>query len=126
MANLSVICSHSVNGVAKIHSDIIKNIVLKDFYALTPEKFNNKTNGISHRRFFAEANPTYAKLVTDAIGDGWLKDAFELEKLKEFQNDTEFLKAVGASSAPTRSVWPPTLRPRPVWSLTPTPSSMSR
>lgn len=97
MANLSVICSHSVNGVAKIHSDIIKNIVLKDFYALTPEKFNNKTNGISHRRFFAEANPTYAKLVTEAIGDGWLKDAFELEKLKDFQNDTEFLKAVGAS-----------------------------
>lgn len=97
MANLSVICSHSVNGVAKIHSDIIKNIVLKDFYALTPEKFNNKTNGISHRRFFAEANPTYAKLVTEAIGDGWLKNAFELEKLKEFQNDTEFLKAVGAS-----------------------------
>ena len=97
MANLSVICSHSVNGVAKIHSDIIKNIVLKDFYALTPEKFNNKTNGISHRRFFAEANPTYAKLVTEAIGDDWLKDAFELEKLKEFQNDTEFLKAVGAS-----------------------------
>lgn len=97
MANLSVICSHSVNGVAKIHSDIIKNIVLKDFYALTPEKFNNKTNGISHRRFFAEANPTYAKLVTEAIGDGWLKDAFELEKLKSFQNDTEFLKAVGAS-----------------------------
>ena len=97
MANLSVICSHSVNGVAKIHSDIIKNIVLKDFYALTPEKFNNKTNGISHRRFFAEANPTYAKLVTEAIGDGWLKNAFDLEKLKEFQNDTEFLKAVGAS-----------------------------
>ncbi|MGE9972993.1 MULTISPECIES: glycogen/starch/alpha-glucan phosphorylase [unclassified Collinsella] len=97
MANLSVICSHSVNGVAKIHSDIIKNNVLKDFYALTPEKFNNKTNGISHRRFFAEANPTYAKLVTEAIGDGWLKDAFELEKLKGFQNDTEFLKAVGAS-----------------------------
>ena len=97
MANLSVICSHSVNGVAKIHSDIIKNIVLKDFYALTPEKFNNKTNGISHRRFFAEANPTYAKLVTEAIGDGWLKDAFELEKLKEFKGDTEFLKAVGAS-----------------------------
>ena len=97
MANLSVICSHSVNGVAKIHSDIIKNIVLKDFYALTPEKFNNKTNGISHRRFFAESNPTYAKLVTEAIGDGWLKDAFELEKLKEFKDDAEFLKAVGAS-----------------------------
>lgn len=78
MANLSVICSHSVNGVAKIHSDIIKNIVLKDFYALTPEKFNNKTNGISHRRFFAEANPTYAKLVTEAIGDGWLRTPLSL------------------------------------------------
>ena len=97
MANLSVICSHSVNGVAKIHSDIIKNIVLKDFYALTPEKFNNKTNGISHRRFFAAATPTYARIVTEAIGDGWLKDAFELEKLREFKDDTEFLKAVGAS-----------------------------
>lgn len=126
MANLSVICSHSVNGVAKIHSDIIKNIVLKDFYALTPEKFNNKTNGISHRRFFAEANPTYAKLVTEAIGDGWLKDAFELEKLKEFKDDTEFLKAVGASKRANKERLAPTLRPRPAWSSIPTPSSMFR
>ena len=97
MANLSVICSHSVNGVAKIHSDILKNFVLKDFYALQPEKFNNKTNGISPRRFFAESNPTYAKLVTEAIGDGWLKDASELEKLKDFADDKEFLKKIGES-----------------------------
>lgn len=97
MANLSVICSHSVNGVAKIHSDILKAQTLKDFYALSPEKFNNKTNGISHRRFFAEANPTYAKLVTEAIGDGWLSDAAELKKLTAFENDAEFLKKVGAS-----------------------------
>ncbi len=75
MANLSVICSHSVNGVAKIHSDILKTSTLKAFAAMRPEMFNNKTNGISHRRFFAEANPTYAKLVTEAIGDGWLDDA---------------------------------------------------
>ena len=97
MANLSVICSHSVNGVAGIHTEILKDRVLKDFYVLNPEKFNNKTNGISHRRFFAEANPSYAKLVTEAIGDGWLDDAAELSKLTEFENDSEFLKKVGES-----------------------------
>ncbi len=97
MANLSVICSHSVNGVAKIHSDILKTSTLKDFAAMRPEMFNNKTNGISHRRFFAEANPTYAKLVTEAIGDGWLDDARELEKLTAFESDASFLERVGAS-----------------------------
>ena len=97
MAHLAIAAGYSVNGVARLHTEILKNEQLHDFYEMFPEKFNNKTNGISHRRFFAEANPTYAKLVTEAIGDGWLKDAFELEKLKEFQNDTEFLKAVGAS-----------------------------
>lgn len=97
MANLSVICSHSVNGVAKIHSDILKTSTLKDFAAMRPEMFNNKTNGISHRRFFAEANPTYAKLVTEAIGDGWLDDARELEKLTAFEGDASFLEHVGAS-----------------------------
>ena len=97
MANLSVICSHSVNGVAKIHTDIIKNIVLKEFHDLTPDKFNNKTNGISHRRFFAEANPSYAKLVTEAIGDGWLDDATELQKLVPFEQDSSFLQRVGES-----------------------------
>ena len=97
MANLSAICSHSVNGVAKIHSDILKTSTLKDFAAMRPEMFNNKTNGISHRRFFAEANPTYAKLVTEAIGDGWLDDARELEKLTAFEGDASFLERVGAS-----------------------------
>lgn len=97
MANLSVICSHSVNGVAKIHSDILKASTLKDFAALKPEMFNNKTNGISHRRFFAEANPTYAKLVTEAIGDSWLDDARELEKLTAFEGDASFLQRVGES-----------------------------
>ena len=97
MANLSVICSHSVNGVAKIHTDILEETTLHDFYALQPEKFNNKTNGISPRRFFAEANPSYAKLVTEAIGDGWLDDASELSKLTEFEDDSSFLMRVGAS-----------------------------
>lgn len=97
MANLSVICSHSVNGVAKIHTDILKASTLKDFAALKPAIFNNKTNGICHRRFFAEANPTYAKLVSEAIGDAWLDDASELEKLTAFEGDASFLERVGAS-----------------------------
>ncbi len=97
MANLSVICSHSVNGVAKIHSDIIKNIVLQGLLCPDAREVQQQDQRHLAPSFLAEANPTYAKLVTEAIGDGWLKDAFELEKLKEFQNDTEFLKAVGAS-----------------------------
>ena len=97
MANLSCICSHSINGVAKIHTDILERVTLKDFYDLSPEKFNSKTNGISHRRFFAESNPSYAKLVTEAIGDGWLADASELEKLVPFERDASFLEKVGES-----------------------------
>ncbi len=95
MANLSVICSHSVNGVAKIHTDILERETLKQFYELTPQKFNNKTNGISHRRFLAEANPSYTKLINEAIGTGWLDDAAELEKLKDFTDDPAFLERVG-------------------------------
>ena len=97
MANLSVICSHSVNGVANIHTEILKHNVLSDFYALQPQKFNNKTNGISPRRFLAEANPSYSKLITGAIGDGWLDDAEELRKLAEFEDDPSFLLQVADS-----------------------------
>ena len=104
MANLSVICSHSVNGVAKLHTDILERETLKDFYALTPQKFNNKTNGISHRRFLAEANPAYAKLISDAIGTGWLDNADELAKLAEFENDPAFLEQVGAAKHANSSI----------------------
>ncbi len=97
MANLSIIAGHAVNGVAALHTEILKTSVLKEFYALTPEKFNNKTNGISHRRFLAQANPSYSKLITSAIGDGWIKDAEELAKLKDFENDSAFLEKVGES-----------------------------
>ena len=90
MANLSVIFSHSVNGVSALHTGILETSTLKEFYALTPEKFNNKTNGVTHRRFLAEANPSYAKLITSAIGDGWMEDAMELEKLVAFERDASF------------------------------------
>ena len=96
-ANLSVIAGHSVNGVAALHTEILKNSVLKEFYTLTPEKFNNKTNGIAHRRFLAQANHTYRNLITETIGDGWMKDASQLVQLKEAVNDPEFLSRAYAS-----------------------------
>ncbi len=92
MANLSVICAHSVNGVSALHTGILEDTTLHAFYELMPEKFNNKTNGISHRRFLGNANPPYAKLICDAIGTGWLKDASELSRLEKFEDDPSFLE----------------------------------
>ena len=91
MANLSVIFSNSVNGVSALHTEIIKNTVLSSFYMLTPEKFNNKTNGVSHRRFLGNANPTLASVITDAIGDKWLEDATQFERLLAYKDDDAFL-----------------------------------
>ena len=96
-ANLSVIAGHSVNGVASLHTEILKHDVLKEFYELTPDKFHNKTNGITHRRFLAEANPSYSRLITNAIGNGWMKDASELSKLTAFENDANFLEEIDRS-----------------------------
>ena len=95
MANLSIICSHSVNGVSELHTSILEKDVLKDFYALTPEKFNNKTNGICHRRFLATANPYLTRLIISKLGEGWVSNADELEKLDAFKDDDEFLEAIG-------------------------------
>lgn len=91
MANLSIICGHSVNGVSAIHTEILKHDVLKGFYALTPEKFNNKTNGVSHRRFLREANPALSKVITNAVGDGWMTNAEELSKLEQYADDPAVL-----------------------------------
>lgn len=87
MANLCLAASHTVNGVSHLHSNILKNSVFADYYNVAPEKFTNVTNGITHRRWVAEANPGLAKFITDNIGDGWLKDASELEKLMELQHN---------------------------------------
>ena len=97
MANLSVICSHSVNGVAALHTEILKRETLHDFYELFPEKFNNKTNGISPRRFLGNANPSLSALVSSKIGTGWLSDAEELSKLSAYYDDVDFLDAMAAS-----------------------------
>ena len=82
MAYLAIVGSHSVNGVAALHTEILKKDVLKDFYEMMPEKFNNKTNGITQRRFLLHGNPLLADWITDKIGDGWTTNLSELEKLK--------------------------------------------
>jgi starch phosphorylase len=87
MAYLAIIGSHSVNGVSELHSTLLKEQLFKDFYDVFPEKFNNKTNGISHRRWLIKANRSLSKLLTEAIGDGWEKDLYELEKLVPLKND---------------------------------------
>ena len=91
MANLSIIGAYSVNGVAALHTEILKTSVLRDFYALTPEKFNNKTNGVTHRRFLAEANPGLRSLITNTIGPDWMGNALELQKLLPYREDAAFL-----------------------------------
>ncbi|MGC8963917.1 MAG: glycogen/starch/alpha-glucan family phosphorylase, partial [Brevinematia bacterium] len=90
-ANLCVIGSHSVNGVSELHTNILKNSVMKDFYDIFPQKFNNKTNGITQRRWLLLANPGLARLITDSIGDKWVKDLYELKKLEKFADDKAFL-----------------------------------
>ena len=82
MAHLAIVGSYSVNGVARLHTDILMKQELKDFYEMMPEKFNNKTNGITQRRFLLHGNPLLASWVTDKIGDGWITNLPEISKLK--------------------------------------------
>lgn len=90
MAYMAIVGSHSVNGVAALHTEILKNQELKDFYKLYPEKFNNKTNGITQRRWLLHANPQLAELITEKIGDGWITDLGQLEKILPYVDDKEF------------------------------------
>ena len=90
MANLAIVGSHSVNGVAKLHTDILKTSFFRDFHELFPGKFNNKTNGITPRRWLMKANPGLARLIREAIGDGWTRDLDQLRKLEAFAGDAEF------------------------------------
>jgi starch phosphorylase len=90
MANLATVGSGKVNGVAKLHSELLQETVLHDFYDLWPEKFTNVTNGVTPRRFVALANPPLAALITAHIGDGWLTDLFELRRLEPLADQPEF------------------------------------
>lgn len=91
MANLCVIGSHSINGVSALHSEIIKESVFHDFYEILPERFTNVTNGIAHRRWLNQSNPQLAGLITELIGDGYVKDASQLSKLDKYYDDKSVL-----------------------------------
>lgn len=90
MANLACVGSHSINGVAKLHSSLLQQQVLKDFYELWPEKFNNKTNGVTQRRFLLQINPYLSTLITDTIGDQWITKLDHLRNLTKYATDRKF------------------------------------
>ena len=92
MAQLSILGSHSVNGVAQLHSNLIKTTIFRDYYNLFPDRFNNKTNGITPRRWLNLCNPGLATLISDNIGNRWVTDLFELKKLEKFSEDKQFQK----------------------------------
>jgi starch phosphorylase len=90
MANLAIVGSHSVNGVSKLHSEILRDRLFKDFHDMFPERFNNKTNGITPRRWLKKANPLLSDLITEHIGDRWIADLDELKKLTPLSEDDNF------------------------------------
>lgn len=92
MAHLAIIGSHSVNGVASLHTEILKSEVLSDFYEMNPQKFNNKTNGITQRRFLQLSNPKLSELISSKVGEAWKTDPAELKLFKGFENDKKTLK----------------------------------
>jgi len=92
MANLAIVGSHSVNGVAALHTEILKESVFSDFYELWPEKFNNKTNGITQRRWLKLCNPSLSKLIGSHIGDTWITNLYEMKKLIKIIKDDSFRK----------------------------------
>ena len=90
MANLAIVGSHAVNGVSALHTELIKSSLVPDFYQMWPEKFNNKTNGVTPRRWLLKANPGLASLITDAIGDKWITDLDHLHALEPLASDSNF------------------------------------
>jgi starch phosphorylase len=93
MANLCIVGSHSTNGVAALHTQLLKSKMFPELSELFPERFNNKTNGITQRRWLLDANPPLAKLITDTIGEGWITDFSQMSKLLPYADDKKFLKA---------------------------------
>ena len=91
MANLACVGSHAINGVAALHTELLKRDVLRDFYELLPEKFSNKTNGVTPRRFMVLSNPGLSQLITEKIGDNWISHLDELRKLEPFADDKDFI-----------------------------------
>ena len=87
MANLAIVGSHSTNGVAAIHSQLLRTVTVKDLAEMFPERFSNKTNGVTPRRWLLMSNPALSHTITDAIGDDWMTDLSQLKKLKPLADD---------------------------------------
>ena len=99
MANLAIVGSHAVNGVAQLHTDLLKNSMFPEFNIIYPDKFQNKTNGITPRRWLLSSNPKLASLITDTIGPEWITNADKLSGLKKYANDASFAKKFAAIKA---------------------------
>ena len=90
MAHLACVGSHAINGVAELHTRLLEEDVLRDFYEMMPEKFSNKTNGVTPRRFMVLSNPGLSRLITKKIGDSWVSNLEELRQLEQFVDDRDF------------------------------------
>ena len=105
MANLAIVGSHSTNGVAAIHSALLRSTTVKDLAEMFPERFNNKTNGVTPRRWLLLSNPALARIVTEAIGEGWITDLGELTKLKRLADDSSFRDAFRGAKRAAKSAF---------------------
>jgi starch phosphorylase len=110
MANLAIVGSHSTNGVAAIHSALLRSITVKDLAEMFPERFGNKTNGVTPRRWLLLANPALARTITDTIGDGWIADLGQLARLKPLVNDTRLCEAFRVTKRAAKSAFAEWLR----------------
>jgi starch phosphorylase len=110
MANVAIVGSHSTNGVAAIHSALLRSTTVKDLAEMFPERFSNKTNGVTPRRWLLLANPALARIVTEAIGDGWITDLGELTKLKRLADDGGFRDAFRGAKRAAKSAFAEWLR----------------
>jgi starch phosphorylase len=103
MANLAIVGSHSTNGVAAIHSGLLRSMTVRDLAEMYPERFNNKTNGVTPRRWLLLANPALSRTITEAIGDGWITDLSQLKRLKKLADDKGFREAVRKAKREAKS-----------------------
>src|SRR5208283_1186727 len=110
MSHLAIVGSHSVNGVSGLHTEILKTEIFRDFFKLWPERFNNKTNGITPRRWLKLCNPGLAQLITDSIGDGWVTDLEQLSRLVPLAENTEFRRTWRAVKEENKKALAKTIR----------------
>ena len=126
MANLAIVGTHSTNGVAEIHTRLLRTTVVADLAEIFPERFNNKTNGVTPRRWLLLANPDLSRLITDAIGDGWVTDLSQLEKIVPLADDPSFRDGFRQAKHAAKARFAAWLKKPPGSPSTPTPSSIAR